>query len=191
MIVGESVLDVACGTGRWAALIESNYWEAGLARPPFVDGFDAFGPNVELCRARGFYRNVWEQTLPSKLEGNWDTVIACEFVEHLSSESIDPVVTELERVATRRIIFSTPNHPCLRPGLESVVGFNSFEAHLSYVPRSYFASRNYRVRGVGFGRPDSVVVRLAKQLRLGSVLVGLPRALPSLGENIVAVKDVG
>jgi hypothetical protein len=45
----ETVLDVACGYGRWGCLIRSNFWEAGLSRPPDVDGMDAF---------EGEYRSV-------------------------------------------------------------------------------------------------------------------------------------
>src|SRR5438552_1358311 len=82
LIVGESVLDVACGYGRWCHLIQSNYWEAGLSQPPVVDGFDAFEPNVAHCRRSGCYRKLWQQTLPSALDGTWDTVLACEVIEH-------------------------------------------------------------------------------------------------------------
>ena len=34
LIIGESVLDVGCGYGRWGNLIQSNFWEAGLSSPP-------------------------------------------------------------------------------------------------------------------------------------------------------------
>jgi hypothetical protein len=44
LIVGETVLDSACGYGRWGNLIQSNFWEAGLSEYPKIDGFDAFCP---------------------------------------------------------------------------------------------------------------------------------------------------
>ena len=49
LLAGTTVLDAGCGYGRWGTLVRANYWEAGLAAPPEVDGFDAFAPNVELC----------------------------------------------------------------------------------------------------------------------------------------------
>ena len=69
LIVGDSVLDVGCGYGRWGGLIRSNFWEAGLTRPPVVDGFDAFVPNVALSESTGTYRRVWHQRLPGAIDG--------------------------------------------------------------------------------------------------------------------------
>jgi SAM-dependent methyltransferase len=190
LIVGESVLDVACGYGRWCHLIQSNFWEAGLAAPPAIDGLDAFEPNVEYCRRAGCYRNVWTQTLPSALEGSWDTVLACEVIEHIPQEQVEEVVELLESVARRRVIFTTPNFPALRGGVDTLVGHNDYDAHLSYVPRSFFKDRGYELRGAGWGNPRNALVRVTSKLRLASSLHSVPRAFPSLGESIVAVKDV-
>jgi SAM-dependent methyltransferase len=187
LVVGETVLDVACGYGRWGHLIQSNYWEAGYYSPPVVDGFDAFAPNVEYCAAQDCYRHVWQQELPSPLEGAWDTVLACEIIEHV--HDYEQVVEILERVATRRIIFTTPNWPAFRGGLGTRLGFNEYEAHKSYVPRTFFEQRGYRVRGAGFGRPTSYFVKVMRKLGAKPLLQGLPTILPSLAESIVAVKD--
>lgn len=130
LIVGETVLDAACGLGRWGALLETNYWEAGLAAPPIVDGFDAFAANVERCRSRGYYREVWRHELPDPLPRVWDTVLAVELLEHLRPEDGEGA---LDAAATRRVICRTPSFPSLRPGLDSPVGFNDDEAHLEYL----------------------------------------------------------
>ena len=191
LLVGETVLDAGCGLGRWGALVESNYWEAGLESAPAVDGFDAFEANVEHCRRRGAYRRVWQQTLPSALEGTWDTVLAIELVEHVAEEHVDEVLEALERAARRRVVVSTPNSRLLRPGSDTPVGFNPYEAHLSYAPRAVFERRGYRVRGVGFGRYNSTLARTAKRLGVRSSLTSLPRRLPAIAETIVAVKDRG
>jgi 2-polyprenyl-3-methyl-5-hydroxy-6-metoxy-1,4-benzoquinol methylase len=189
LLVGETVLDAGCGLGRWGALVESNYWEAGLEAAPAVDGFDAFEANVEHCRRRGTYRRVWQQTLPSPLEGTWDTVLAIELVEHVAEDHLAHVLDTLEGTARRRIVVSTPNSLLLRPGSDTPVGFNPYEAHLSYAPRKVFEQRGYRVRGAGFGRYNSRLARTAKRLGVRSSLTSLPRRLPAIAETIVAVKD--
>lgn len=190
LIAGETVLDAGCGYGRWCHLITSNYWEAGLERPPEVDGFDAFAPNVELCARESCYRRVWQQLLPAPLEGEWDTVLAVELIEHVPEQDVEAVIELLESVARRRIIFTTPNAPAYRPGCVTRLGFNEFEAHLSHVPSELFRSRGYRLRGAGWGNQTKLVVRLGTRLRLASTLQSVPRAIPSLGETLVAVKDV-
>lgn len=108
LIVGEFVLDVACGYGRWGNLIYANFWEARLSAPPQVDGFDAFAPNVELCQGHHCYRKVWQHTLPHPIEGKWDTVLACEIIEHLPQSDIDRVFAVLEGAARRKSSFRHP-----------------------------------------------------------------------------------
>ena len=192
LIRGESVLDVGCGYGRWGNLIRTNFWEFGSAKPPQIDGFDAFQPNVEFCSKNGCYRKVWYQKMPSPLNGAWDTVLACEFIEHVKQSDVEEVINLLERVAKKRIIFSTPNWPYYREGLDSIVGYNEFESHLSYVPRSFFKRRGYKLKGAGFGNPTNLLVRVIKKSKLPgqSALESIPRILPSLGEGIVAYKDI-
>lgn len=192
LITGESVLDVACGYGRWGSLIYFNYHEAGMKQPPRVDGLDAFAENVAFCKRHPCYSRVWEQVLPSPLDGQWDTVLACEFIEHLPEEQLDEVVTLLEGVARKRIIFTTPNMPALRVGHDTMLGFNAYEAHLSYVRRSWFKKRGYRVRGAGWANWRHPFVRIVRKLHLPfePALYSLPSIFASLGNQVIAVKDI-
>lgn len=190
LIRGESVLDAGCGVGRWCHLIESNYWEAGLEHAPAVDGFDAFARNVERCERSGCYRRVWQQTLPGTLDDSWDTVLAIELIEHIDERHVQSVLDELERVARLRVIVSTPNFPAFREGVVGSEGLNDYDAHLSYVARDVFRRRGYRLIGAGFGNPRHPLVRIGRRLKLAATLETFPRRFPSLGESIVAVKDV-
>jgi 2-polyprenyl-3-methyl-5-hydroxy-6-metoxy-1,4-benzoquinol methylase len=197
LIVGDSVLDVGCGYGRWGNLIRSNYWEAGMTRPPDVDGIDAFQPNVELCSQNKCYSHVWHQVMPSKLNRTWDTVLACEFIEHLEQDRAEEVIDILEKAAKKRIIFSTPNWPAYRGGGDTIVGYNDYEAHLSYFSRNFFRGRGYKLIGAGFGNPTNLFTRVIqkslRELKLFHVLYALeslPRIVPTLANSIVAYKDM-
>ena len=189
LITGETVLDAGCGMGRWGALIETNYWEAKLPAAPVVDGFDAFSANVEHCRRRGAYRRVWQQTLPSKLDGMWDTVLAVELIEHVASDCVNEALDALEAAARSRVIVSTPNSPAFRDAHDTPLGFNPLEAHVSYVPRSAFEERGYAVYGVGFGRYNSRLALWAKGRGIRPALNSMPHRFPRIAETLVAVKD--
>jgi SAM-dependent methyltransferase len=193
LVKGRSVLDVGCGYGRWGSLIRNNYWEAGLDSPPVVDAVDAFSPNVELARKSGVYRNVWLAKLPERFpEGEWDTVLACEIIEHIPQEEVESILDKIESAAARRVIISMPNYPAYRDGGETIVGYNEYDAHLSYMHRSYFYSRGYKVLGVEFGNPMHYCVRVARKLKLpGKVFLdAIAKVFPSMSNNIVLYKDV-
>lgn len=186
LITGESVLDAACGVGRWGSLIASNYWEAGLRSPPAVDGFDATESFVAMHRARGIYRSVWHHLLPEPIRGRWDTVLACELVEHLPPETVGETVAMLEGCAAKRIIFSTPNFPCLRTSEE-----NPYDSHLGYVPAGFFKKRGYRLVGVGWPNPAIRGTKILRALGLDFLFQGFPAKFPFTGIQLVAFKDVG
>jgi 2-polyprenyl-3-methyl-5-hydroxy-6-metoxy-1,4-benzoquinol methylase len=193
LVKGNSVLDVACGLGRWGALLRSNFWECDqMGAPPEVDGFDAYLPNVESCQQSPFYRRVWHQELPAPLSGSWDTVLACEIIEHLPPEAVDATLETLEGVARQRVIVTTPNYACSRPGHETILGFNRFEAHLSQITRRELVARGYRITGAGFGNPESRARRLGTRLKLRPhfVLESLPRLIPWFATCIIAYKDL-
>jgi SAM-dependent methyltransferase len=191
LIMGKTVLDVACGYGRWCHLIQSNFWEAGLKEIPIIDGLDAFESNVEYCKQKNCYRQIWQQKLPSPISGRWDTVLACEIIEHIEQERVEEVINLLEDVATKRIIFSTPNWPAFRPGGDTIIGYNDYEAHLSYVSRDFFRKKGYKVIGGGFGNPDNLLTRGVKKLfpEWSKSLDSIARILPILGNSTVAYKD--
>lgn len=191
LVKGKDVLDAGCGFGKWGYLIFCNYWEAGYERPPVVDGFDAFPENVSLLKNSIAYRKVWDHLLPNPIEGTWDTVIACELIEHVPQDQVEATLSILEKAASKRIILTTPNHAAYRDGVETVAGFNKFEAHLSYVDRKFFRKRGYKLIGCGIGY--SIPARIIRKFFpfLLPFLLPFSARWPWLAENIVAYKDVG
>ncbi len=194
LIQGRTVLDVACGYGRWGGLIRTNFWEAGLPHPPAVDGFDAFEANVSYCARTGAYRRVWQQVMPSPIEGQWDTVLACEFIEHLAPEQVDSALDSIERVGKRRIILSTPNFLYLRGGGNTFLGFNPYEAHLGYIARQVLVARGYRVLPAGFPNPRHPIVAMLKRTGLFRTftrpLSAISPLWPGIANSYVAVRDL-
>lgn len=187
----QTVLDVGCGFGRWGTLIQSNFWEAGLSNPPVVDGFDAFQPNVDFCLKRNCYRHVWQQVMPSPLNGSWDTVLAIEIIEHIEKEKAEETIRILEDVTKKRIIITMPNWPYFRDGMETILGYNEFEAHKSYFPQVYFRKHGYKAILVGdFGKSGNLLNKAIQKLMFPKnlVLVSMPRRF--LGSAVVFYKDV-
>lgn len=192
LIRGKTVLDVGCGCGRFGFLIKSNFWEAGLKEPPKVDGIDAFKPNVKFCSKLGVYDKVRHKTLPSSLKGKWDTVLACEVLEHIERKHVLDVLDNLEKIANKRIIISTPNWPFYTAdGSDTFLGFNGFNTHKSYLSRKLLRKRGYTLLGSGFGNPSNSFYRLLRKIdyKLGSMLQSIPRKFPLFGESIIAYKD--
>ena len=192
VITESTVLDVGCGYGRWCHRVQSNFWEAGLATPPLVDGFDAFQANVDYCERQNDYRRVWQQSMASTLNNRWDTVLACEVIEHVAQEKVESVVTILENAVNQRIIFTTPNWPYFRSGADTMVGYNRHKAHLSYVPGSFLRRRGYTLLGAGFGNSDNLPSRAVGKLfsRWASTLDSLLRFLTSFVQSLMAYKDL-
>ena len=206
LINGKTVLDVGCGYGRWACLMHSNYWESGLAKPPIVDGFDAFLPNVNFCSKMYCYHNVWHQKLPSEIKGKWDVVLAAEILEHIPQKDVEQTLDILEKAAKKRVIVSTPNWPAYRSGSETKFGYNKYEAHLSYVSRKYLKKRGYKIVSVGFANPNFWLIKILRfilgnnkktnksssesRLSKRRAFDLIPMLFPSLGHTIIAYKDI-
>ena len=66
------------------------------------------------------------------------------------------------------------------------------KAHLSYVSRSIFYNRGYKVLGAGFGKPSNLFVRAIKKFNFSwePMFESVIRVIPSMGELIVAYKDM-
>jgi len=216
MLRGESIIDVGCGYGRWGALITANYWESGIAKKPTIDALDAFQASVNYCSKLPYYRHVWHKQLPEKIKGSWDTVLAIEIIEHIPQHKVEETLDILEGAAKKRIILSTPNWPAFREGGLTDLGYNKYEAHLSYVSRKMLKKRGYKFIGVGFGNPGSWWMRflswllthkpsktskkkkasaeepltLGKLRKMRLLFETIPRLFPSQGMVVLAYKDV-
>lgn len=149
-IQGESFLDIGCGHGKWGYLLRK-YADPSLPRR-YIAGVDLFEPHVQQLVREGIYDDVRlgdACNLPFD-DKSFDSVIACEVLEHLPEHKGENLLIELKRVARQCIVVSTPNFPCLRGGGETLDGFNPYEAHKHIYSYSEFAALGFtQIMGVG------------------------------------------
>jgi SAM-dependent methyltransferase len=99
---GWTVLDVGCG--RCSAI-------RGVRKKIHKVGIDMYEPYVLLSRQNRFHRQYVlgnALKLPFK-DRSFDCVVATEIIEHIDKESGRLLLVELERVACRAVILTTPN----------------------------------------------------------------------------------
>lgn len=100
-IIGKSILDVACGTGRHGYILEYYGYK--------VTYFDASKTALE---------NIWWSN--DKMQGDfltydfgdrmWDTVMSFHFLEHLDDDDLRVALIKMKSLAKYRVINVTP-HP--------------------------------------------------------------------------------
>jgi SAM-dependent methyltransferase len=204
LVLGPRILDVGCGFGRWGALLTTNYWETHRAERggrPSITGCDEYTPNVELAKQSGFYSEVIHTLFPPLpfSDSSFDTVLLIDVIEHLREKDGAGLIEEAKRVASGRVVVSTPNWPAFRGGHATMTGWNDLEAHLSYWSRRTLRDLGFRLHGAGW-RP--VTGRLQNGLRrlhlLSSYdvivrpsLASLSRFMPAVAENIVGIWSKG
>jgi ubiquinone/menaquinone biosynthesis C-methylase UbiE len=177
-VEGDSFLDVGCGHGKWGYLLKKYRWtkEAsvnGRRSQIKVTGIDLFEPHVRSLKEEGIYDSVHvarATKLPFENK-SFDSAIACEVLEHLPQAEGPQLIAELTRVSRRSFVVTTPNFPCLRPGGETLDGFNEYEAHRHNFLYSEFCNLGFtQVVGVGLKTPSWKLSRA-----LGSLGLYLPR----------------
>jgi SAM-dependent methyltransferase len=135
-------------------LINTNYWETcskDTSGKPEVVACEGYLPNVELARDSGFYAEVIHLRFPPlAFENNsFDTVLLLDVIEHLKDEEGLALVQEAKRVASGKVILSTPNYRAMRDAHATMTGWNHLEAHHSYWPRPYLRGLGFRLFGAG------------------------------------------
>jgi SAM-dependent methyltransferase len=204
LIKGRRVLDVGCGFGRWGMLIRTNSWESysyGSGNHAEIVGCDGFLPNVEMAHKSGHYHKVYHLLFPPLpfADSMFDTVLIADVIEHMKEEKGAKLIEEAKRVASHRVILSTPNYRALRNAHATMTGWNPLEAHLSYWHRSYLRGRGFRLYGAGW-RPGGRYLREGlRKFRLLPFydqvvrpwLSSVSLYVPLFSENVVGVWEKG
>ena len=157
-----SVLDVGCGDGA----VTNSLVDDGLE----VTGIDASKVALSYFRGKSIVGDI--EKLPFAND-SFDVVISTEVLEHLPPKKGDLVLAELERVARKAIILSTPYSEYLPNGLVKCSAcatcYHANHHIRSYTRKDYeqFFSNFVSVRIVGVGEWKQSLIVVALKHALG------------------------
>ena len=100
------ILDVGCGKGEPMQFLNRR-------RRYFTVGIDIFQPYIEKCRLQGIHDDYVMcdvRNLPFR-EKSFDIALCLEVLEHMDRKDGERLLDEMERVARKQIILSTPLGP--------------------------------------------------------------------------------
>ncbi len=131
-----SLCDVGCGDASPVRLFGFEGEKVG------VDGFEG---SLTASRAAGIHdryilSDIRSISAPDKA---FDAVISMDVIEHLPKEQGDAFLRELERIASKLVIVTTPNG--FVP--QGAYGGNEFQRHLSGWTPAELRERGYKTRG--------------------------------------------
>jgi SAM-dependent methyltransferase len=139
-----SILDIGCGRGGIARVIRART----RTGPCFLVGIDLF---LEyLVKARDLYDDVLlcdARHLPIRSKV-FDAVVAKELIEHLEKKQGHAMLPELENIARRQVVLTTPvGFACVSPmGDPAEI---ELQQHRSGWFPGEFTKLGYEVKGVG------------------------------------------
>ena len=133
-----SVLDLGCGRGRTARSIKK--------RGYYLAGLDIYLPCVLVCREKGHYNDLilGDVTHPPFKPKSFDIVWCLEVLEHQNKEDGLRLIKEMEDIARRLVIISTPEGSYPHKEIE-----NPYQEHLSTWCVEDLKAMGYKVYGHG------------------------------------------
>ena len=183
-----SVLDCACGFGRWGALLRTDYRGGHEA---YVVGCDLFLDYLKRARVRSLYDDLilCDLRKPPFRRKSFSLTLAGEVIEHLEKEEGVSFIKELEEVTSGQLVITAPNGS-FDPELESE---NVYNTHKSAWSAADFKRLGFRVKGIRLRFKPSSRFHLSIRQPLWIVykmLSPISDIFPSLAEFLIAIKDV-
>lgn len=143
----KTILDLGCGDGSFTKDVSSGEnWQ--------ITGVELYDDSIKKARRSEIYKRVVKASItklpPSIINKKYDVVLLIHVIEHLDKKKVVRFLKEWEKLATKKVVVSTP------------VGFmefdrvemkykekNKLQKHLSgWHPRE-FRERGYKVYGQG------------------------------------------
>ncbi|MCL0073611.1 class I SAM-dependent methyltransferase [Dehalococcoidia bacterium] len=136
----QSVLDIGCADGDLMGFINNR-------KRFYTVGIDVYEPYLKVCkRAKTHNENILcdVRRLPFK-DKSFDIVLFLETIEHLEREEGLKVLQDIEGIARREVIISTP----VAFAGQKAYGGNPHQEHRSFWNPIEMRQRGYQVRGIG------------------------------------------
>jgi len=186
---GWSILDVGCGYASPLSKIPKTSFRVGM------DFFKQYIDRSSAKKIHDHYVVGKGDSLPFRSK-SFDCVIALEVIEHLDKYMGQKMIMELERVAKKKIILTTPNGFLdTKPGPFD----NPVECHLSGWHKNDLKSMSFKVYGLG-GLKTIWTIRHGKAVPkinipiIGSFLVDITSFAvynrPSLSFDLLGIKTL-
>jgi len=190
----KTLLDVGCGQGRPGGIIKRH-------KKVFTVGADIFLPDLQSCQQNHSHDAVVQcdvRKLPFKGK-SFDVVLCKEVIEHLEKQGGDELVRQLEQIARRQVIITTPVGRKPEDVYQGHASNNNpFERHRSAFKPDELRQLGYTVRGVGiyntYGE-QGLIRRFPRFLRwvldITYVLAGpLVYFFPELAGDMFCIKNL-
>jgi len=157
---GQTILDLGCGGGAPMRFINRH-------KHFYCVGLDIYRPWLSDAKSHERHSDYVMcdiRKLPIE-EKSFDIVLCLEALEHLTKEEGRQLLKDMETIARRQVIITTPvgkfpQHPALND--------NPYEEHTSSWRPVEFGLYGYKVRGYGlplFGGAHGLLARLPEPLR--------------------------
>ena len=191
----ETILDLGCGEGRlMEVLAVDEAWK--------VTGVDLYLPSINIANTTAKYTNLIKGDIEKVVKNliserkKFDVVLCSQVIEHLSKEKGERLLGLLDKLATKRIVISTPRGYFEQ--IEESLGVNKHQEHLSQWWERDFGSRGYIVSGTGLrflwsysGLARSNFKLIASFFRLiAFILSPIVYYFPILSVNLIAIKNI-
>lgn len=135
----KSIVDVGCGKGTFMSYLKkfkNKYYSIGI---------DAWEPYIKFCLSRKIHDKVYTYDMRnlSNPKIKADTVLCLEVIEHLSKRDGLSLIKNLENLALRQVIISTP------VGFHIIEMYDGtpYQVHRSGWNPHEFKKQGYTVRG--------------------------------------------
>lgn len=189
----KTVLDLGCGDGTLMELLsKGEKWQ--------ITGIDIYKEDVEVARKRNVYKNLIRGDLLKTLNSNslqskYDVIFFSQVIEHVTRSQGEKILSAIEKLARKRIIVGTPRGFMEQP--HEFLDDNPHQVHKSGWSIEDFASRGYKVHGVGFsliwsyhglGRNASIYRKILSNI-ISYLMSPIVYFFPTLAAGVIATKE--
>ena len=99
----DSILDLGSGHNSHVQFLDKKMYRAGV---------DLFDPYIEKSKSLGIHTEYFKQDvrhIENFKDKTFDITYSCDVIEHLTTEEGLALIKEMERIAKKKVIISTPN----------------------------------------------------------------------------------